>query len=148
MYALLSIVSLVNISIVDGQYVKDLYSDVENLINKIIEKKHWIITYCNWLFILLKKIGYEIDYNLNKEYKYYDTYLENFTNNANKHTIEFPHNLFSELAIVNAQNIIAIFKIFESIFIKNHLDNINYIMPSNFIKFKQIIVRKLTITNA
>ena len=62
MNALLSILSLINLSILEGQYIKGIYTDIEYIVNIIINKNRWIIEYCEWLFNLLQKIGYQIDY--------------------------------------------------------------------------------------
>ena len=71
MNALLSILSLINLSIVEGQKIKDIFFNVEKLIINIINNNHWIISYCEWLMILLQQIGYEIDYKNNKN-KFYN----------------------------------------------------------------------------
>ena len=39
---------------IEGQYIqKGFYKIVELLVYKIINEKHWIIFYCEWLFNLL-----------------------------------------------------------------------------------------------
>ena len=63
--AIASVLSLINISIFEGQQIKGFYSAVFDLISKINNKDKWIIFYCEWLFDLLKFIGYQIDYNIN-----------------------------------------------------------------------------------
>ena len=141
--ALLSIISLVNISIVEGQNIKGIYNSVENLIVNIINHKYWIIFYCEWLFYLLQLIGYQIDYKKNIEKKFYDIVKQVFLYKSNNNTIEFPYELFSQNHEITYKNINSIFTIFESILLKNHLDNINYKMPVNFINFKKIILNRL-----
>jgi len=140
---LLSVLSLINLSIVEGQYIKYIYNDIENLAINIINKHHWIVFYCEWLFLLLKRIGYQIDYKNNNNKKYYDIIEQKFINLNNTNAIEFPHSFFLNSQEINFKNINAIFVIFESIFLKNHLDNINYKMPINFINFKKIILFRL-----
>ena len=140
--ALLSILSLVNLSIVEGQFIKFFYKDVESLIKKIIDQDHWIFFYCEWLFLLLKRIGYQIDYLNNSHKKYYDINMQEFSNTNNKNSIQFPH-IFLVNRVINFTNINSIFVVFESIFLKNHLDSNNYKMPINFINFKKIILLKL-----
>jgi recombinational DNA repair protein (RecF pathway) len=143
MNALLSILSLINSSIMEGQKIKGLYYDLEKLISNIINKKHWLILYCEWLFHLLKQIGYQVDYHNNINNKYFDISIQEFTNKSHLNSIEFPHNLLINKKKINYKNINTIFTIFESIYIKNHLDNINYKMPLNFINFKKIILLRL-----
>ena len=143
MNAFLSILSLINISIVEGQSLKGFFVDIEKLFENIINKNHWIILYCEWLFILLKHIGYEIDYKKNQENQFYNIYINKFENINENNNIIFPHNLFLDHKNINFIDIKAIFDIFESIFIKNHLENINYKMPENFKNFKNLILSRL-----
>jgi len=141
--ALLSILSIINISILEGQHIKGFYKCVFKLITKIIHSNHWIIDYCEWLFELLRIIGYQVDYNNNTKNNYFNISIQEFTKHEDKHTIRFPHDLFSEKRDINFMNIDLIFKIFEKIYSKNHLDNINYNMPINFLNFKRIILNHL-----
>ena len=145
--ALLSILNLINLSIMEGQNVKGFYTDVEVLIKKIILNDQWIINYCEWLFNLLHKIGYQIDYKKNLNKLYFNLSRQEFTNIYNKNHIKFPHNLFIENKNINMNinydSIYKIFKIFESIFLKNHLEDINYKMPKNYINFKNLILNRL-----
>ncbi len=141
--ALASILSLINISIFEGQQIKGFYTGVFNLINKINNKDKWIIFYCEWLFDLLKFIGYQIDYNLNFNKKYFDLSDQEFTNLRGKNCIEFPHNFFQDYSNINYANLETVFSIFENIFSKNHLENINYKMPESFKDFKKITLNKL-----
>ncbi len=143
LYALLSILSLINLSILEGQKIKGYYKSVFNLYNNIIEKKHWIIFYCEWLFDLLKLIGYQIDYKNNNDKYFFNTLKQEFSDNFEENCIEFPHNFFSKKENTNFKNLNLIFLIFESIFIKNHLDNINYQMPNNYVNFKKTILQRL-----
>ena len=46
-----------------------------------------------------------------------------------KNCIEFPHNFFQNNTNINYNSLETIFKVFEIIFSKNHLENINYKMP-------------------
>ena len=144
LHALLSVLSLINVSIVEGQIIKGFYNNVYKLIVIIINENHWITYYCEWLFNLLQLIGYQIDYKKHLESKYFDMVNQNFLYEPNANTIEFPHNLFNnsdkKLSYKNLSNV---FTIFESVFTKNHLDNMNYRMPINFINFKKIILNRL-----
>ena len=141
--ALNSIISLINLSLYEGQNINNFYNKVNHLINTIISKDHWIVDYCEWLLDLLKLIGYEIDYQNNKSYKFYNLITHNLTNKKNDNVIEFPHNLFTQKKIISYSNINGVFIIFESIFKKNHLDNINVNMPLKFIAFKKIILHTM-----
>lgn len=143
--ALISILSLINLSIVEGQYIKGLYHTISNLIENIVNRKHWIIIYCEWLFELLKLIGYQIDYKKNTKRKYFNIYTQDFSNKVEEKNIVFPHNLFSERKELTFHNINLIFIIFESIFVKNHLEHINYKMPLSFSNFKNIILQNLKV---
>jgi len=143
LHALLSVLSLINISIVEGQIIKGFYNSVYKLIVIIINENRWIIYYCEWLFNLLQLIGYQIDYKKYVESKYYDLVNQNFLYEPNANTIEFPHNLFNNRKKISYKNLNAFFTIFENIFTKNHLDNMNYRMPIYFINFKKIILNTL-----
>ena len=143
MNALLSILSLINLSIVEGQSIKSFYLNVENLINQIINNNHWLAIYCEWLFKLLELIGYQIDFKKNITKKYFDIFNQEFTDINSNNCVEFPFASLSSTGSINYQKINAIFIIFESIFSKNHLDNINYKMPINFTNFKKIILNRL-----
>ena len=141
--AFLSMLSIINLSIVEGQSLKGFFEDTEQLSKYIIKEKHWIVFYCEWLFSLLRHIGYEIDYKSNKNKHFYNISLNTFENYNKKNSIIFPHNLFSDKKNINFLNLKAVFEIFESIFIKNHLENSKYKMPDNFINFKKIILLRL-----
>ena len=143
MHALLSITSLINLSIVEGQHVKGIFEDIENIIYTIITQNHWIKSYCEWLFNLLQKIGYQIDYKKNKNKKYFDISKKEFYYEYSDGSIVFPHFFFTKLEDVSYKNLNIIFEIFESIFLKNHLDNINYKMPLNYLNFKKLILNEL-----
>ena len=142
-YSLLSILSLVNLSIVEGQQVKGLYKSVKTLIEIMTIEKHWISFFCEWLFQLLKMIGYQIDYQSNKNYIYFNLINQKFENSIIENSIIFPHHLLEHSGKLSYSEVKAIFVIFESIYTKNHLDNINYKMPINFINFKNKILKTL-----
>lgn len=143
MSALLSILSLINLSIIEGQNIKGLYKGIHNLINEIIIEDHWISFYCQWLFKLLKTIGYEIDYKNNIDKRYYNIIRQDFFKTYGNNNIEFPHYVFAKTPLINYKNIRTIFNIFESVFLKNHLDNDNHKMPINYTNFKKIILNRL-----
>tara|TARA_B100000579_G_C22686252_1_gene782759 strand:+ start:278 stop:970 length:693 start_codon:yes stop_codon:yes gene_type:complete len=142
-YALLTILTLINLSIVQGQKIDNIYLSVKAIIEKIINNRYWISFFCEWLFILLKILGYQIDYKSKKDYNYFDLINNEFTKLELKNTIIFPHNLLNHGNKTNYENVNNIFIIFENIYCKNHLDNINYKMPQVFFKFKEIILKQL-----
>ena len=146
-YSLLSIVSLVNLSILEGQKINDLYLSIKEIVEIIIMKKYWISFYCEWLFKLLKIIGYQIDYENKKKYKFFNFINQEFENINIENSIIFPHRIFEHSGKVSYSEIRNLFLIFESIYTKNHLDNINYKMPVNFINFKNLILNYLKENN-
>ena len=85
--ALLSILSLINLSIVEGQNIAGIYKNVYELILNIINRDHWILYYCKWLFKLLQIIGYQIDYIKNYENKYFDIMNQKFVYKSNDDSI-------------------------------------------------------------
>ena len=141
--ALLSILNLINLSILEGQYIKGFFNNIEQIIYRIINENNWIIFYCEWLFKLLTLIGYQIDYQKNIKNIYFNLSTQKFEKVFGNSSIEFPHNLFSLDKDVTFKNINAVFQIFESIFLKNHLDNIRYTMPISYLNFKIIILDRL-----
>ena len=141
--ALLSILSLIKLSITEGQHIAGFYIGVENVLLKIIFQNRWIVFYCEWLFYLLQLIGYQIDYKKNNQKKYFDLVNQNFIYESSENSIIFPHDLFFNTPKINKKNIILIFYLFESVFTKNHLDSINSKMPLNFLNFKKIILKRL-----
>ena len=142
-YSLLSIISLINISIIEGQRLNGLYKSIKDIVEIISSKKKWISFFCNWLFVLLRIIGYQIDYNNKTSYKYFDLFTQEFKNTLIEDSIVFPHEMLEHKNKANFNDVNAAFVIFESIYSKNHLDNINYKMPINFTNFRNKILNKL-----
>ena len=141
--ALLSILNLINLSILEGQYIIGFFNNIEQIIDRIINENNWIIFYCEWLFRLLTLIGYQIEYQKNIKNLYFNLSTQKFEKFYGNFSIEFPHNLFTSDKDITFKNINAVFEIFESIFLKNHLDNISYKMPLNYLNFKIIILERL-----
>ena len=142
-FAILNIISILKISILEGQKINGLYFITKEIINKINIEKNWISYLCEWMYKLLKLIGYQIDYKNNQHNKYFDLHEQEFTNLVSTHSVEFPHSLLNHKKRVFIDEIESFFIIFESIYRKNHLDNINYKMPINYIKFKNSIIERL-----
>ena len=143
LYSLLSIISLINISIIEGQKLKGFYLSIKYIIEIIVLKKNWITYYCEWLFTFLQIIGYQIEYRSNKIYKYFNLNTQNFENSFMSNSIIFPHEMLEHSGKVYFKDINAAFRIFEGIYSKNHLDNLNYKMPFNFINFKNEVLETL-----
>jgi len=141
--SLLCIISLINSSIIEGQKLNSLYKSIKDIIEIISFKNNWISFFCEWLLTLLKIIGYQVDYKNKKEYKYFDKITHEFNNFNNNNSIIFPHLFLKHTLKSNLSDVTNIFNIFESIYTKNHLDNINYKMPINFINFKNKVINKL-----
>ena len=143
LYCLLSLISIINLSIIEGQTIKGIFSCVNEFINNLIVKKKWILLYCKWLFELLKIIGYEIDYKSNSNKKFFDANLIKFTNLNENNPLVFPHDYLAGKKNIKYTYLQIIFFIFEHIYKNNHLINLNYNLPDNYISFKKLILNYL-----
>ncbi len=143
LYGLLNLISLINTAILEGQKINGIYISIRNIINIMHINKHWISYYCEWLFNLLKIIGYEIDYKNNENSQYYNLINDDFENYKSESSILFPHQLLTHNNKINLMEVTAVFEIFENIYRKNHLHDINYKMPSSFYNFKDTIIKEL-----
>jgi Recombinational DNA repair protein (RecF pathway) len=141
-FALLNIISLINISILEGQKLIGIFQSVRDIINIISSQKSWISYYCEWLLSLLKIIGYQIDYKNQNDNRYFNLLTNEFTLDKINNSIKFPFKIFEHNKIY-FDDLNNFFIIFENIFKKNHLDNLNYKMPINFINFKEIVLKEL-----
>ena len=141
---LLSVVSLINLSLIEGQSVKNIFNVVDEFINKMFETKKWFSDYCIFLFQLLKLIGYEINFLDNVDKIYFDLKTFKFTKFKSKNSVEFPFKLLEnnnyKTNKVDVQNI---FKIFELVFVKYHLTNFNLQLPNQYHLFKKLILKEL-----
>ena len=142
-YALISIISLLNLSIVEGQKINGLYSSSYKILEILLNNNHWISYYCEWLFILLKIIGYEIDYKSKKNYPFFDLYDQQFIRENTENSLYFPHNLFTHSSKITYLEVNTVFEIFEKIIVKNHLDTINKKIPISFTNFKKEVIKIL-----
>ena len=142
-HCLLAVISLINLSIVEGQKINNFYISIKNLIEIISLKKHWLSFFLEWLFLLLELIGYQIDYKNNKGCKYYNLTNKEFQNLESKNSILFPHKIFQHSQSLNIDDINSIFAIFENIYINNHLNNLSYKMPLSFTNFKKLIIKTI-----
>ena len=140
---LMSITSLINISIIEGQKVKDIFKISNDFLSKMIVKKKWLREYFIFLFNLLKIIGYEIDY-LNNKNKYFDLIDLQFVDYNSNNSIIFPHNFFANNQTkIDIVIVYQLFEIFEKVYIQNHLSNFNLNLPNQYHLFKRLIIQKL-----
>ena len=144
LHCLLSLISIINLSIIEGQNIKGIFNCVDNFIQHLIVKKKWIVFYCKWLFDLLKVIGYEIDYKSNSDKNYFDVNLMKFTNINQSNSFLFPHDFLAGKKKIEYNYLEIIFLIFEYIYKNNHLINFNNNLPNNYISFKKLILNYLS----
>ena len=141
---LMSITSLINLSIIEGQKVKDIYKTSENFLKLMFYNKKWIKEYFIFLFKLLKIIGYEIDLYGNNNKKYFNLETLDFSNTYAQSSVEFPHHLLdNNLSKIDVYSVNQIFKIFEFVFEKYHLSNFNLSLPNQYQLFKKLIINRI-----
>ena len=140
LHGLLAIVSLLNISIIEGQKVKGLFDSSEKVIEILLSDEKWIIDYFLYLLNLLKLIGYDIDFHKNSLNNYFNLETLQFEDYSTSRTIKFPHQLLNKEQRINKQNANSFFKIFEIILQNHHLNNMNLNIPTNYLKFKKLIL--------
>ena len=144
LHCLLAIISILNISIIDGQKVPGLFRLSERIIEILSEKKKWIIDFFVFLLNLLKLIGYEIDYNKYTSKNFINLENLQFENSYRSGSIIFPHSLLNKKNKLDKINANSFFKIFEIILQNHHLNNMNLNIPVNYLKFKKIILTFLS----
>ena len=141
---LMSVTSLINLSIIEGQKVKDIYKTSENFLKIMFDNKKWIKEYFIFLFKLLKIIGYEIDLYGNNNKKYFNLETLDFSNTFAQSSIEFPYHLLdNNLSKIDVYSVNQIFKIFEFVFEKHHLSNFNLSLPNQYQLFKKLIINRI-----
>ncbi len=144
LHGLLALVSLLNISIIEGQKVLGLFNLSENIIEILANEKKWIINYFIFLLNLLKIIGYDIDYHKNTSKDYLNLDTLQFSNSRIAKSIQFPHLLLNSKNDINLENANSFFRVFEIILQNHHLNNMNLNIPINYFKFKKIILNFLS----
>ena len=144
LHGLLALVSLINISIIEGQKVSGLFKLSENIIEILANEKKWIINYFIFLLNLLKLIGYDINYQKNSSKDYLNLNSLQFSNISIAKTIKFPHLLLNNNNEINLENANSFFRVFEIILQNHHLNNMNLNIPINYFKFKKIILNFLS----
>ena len=143
---LMSITSLINLSIIEGQKVKDIYKTSENFLKLMFYNKKWIKEYFIFLFKLLKIIGYEIDLYGNNNKKYFNLETLDFSNTYAQSSVEFPHHLLdNNLSKIDVYSVNQILKIFEFVFEKHHLSNFNLSLPNQYQLFKKLIINRINL---
>ena len=140
LHCLLAIVSLLNVSIIEGQKVNGLFNLSKQIIETITNNEKWIIDFLQFLFNLLKIIGYEIDFNSNLLNHYFNLDTLQFEDNSSFKSVKFPHNLLLKKEKIDYENAFAFFKIFETILQSYHLNNMNLPVPVNYLNFKKKIL--------
>ena len=141
---LMCVTTLINLSIIEGQKIKNIYKVVNKFLNIMFENKKWLIEYFIFLFNLLKIIGYEIDFLNDKKHKYFNLDTLEFNEIKTNSSIEFPYNLLEkknnnlEISSINQ-----IFKIFETVFNNHHLSNFNLHLPNQYHLFKKLIIDRI-----
>ena len=147
LHCLLATISLLNISIIEGQKVNGLFNLSEKIIKNISNSEKWIIDYFLYLFNLLKLIGYDIDFKKKLSKKYFNLDSLQFEDIYNSESIIFPHLLLNKEKQINKKNADSFFQIFEIILQNHHLNNMNLNIPINYFKFKKLILDYLSIKN-
>jgi len=142
---LISTISIINLSIIEGQQINNLYVLVREFLKFMIFNEKWFNEYCIFLFRLLKIIGYEIDYSSNIKNKYFNLNHLDFRNIESEETIIFPHELLKNDNKIKIQytSVESMFRIFETIFVRNHLANFNLHLPNQYHLFKKLILNYL-----
>tara|TARA_Y100001970_G_scaffold188898_1_gene229746 strand:- start:685 stop:1401 length:717 start_codon:yes stop_codon:yes gene_type:complete len=141
---LLSIISLLNISIVEGQKVNGIFRLSEIMIEIMSYKNKWIIEYFLYLLNLLKLIGYDIDFKKKSQKNFINLETLNFEDFPTSKSVKFPHKLLRNNTIVNIENAEIFFKIFEAVLQNHHLNNMNLNIPINYLRFKNLILNFLS----
>ena len=142
---LISIASLINLSIVEGQKIKNIYNITDKFLLKMFNNKKWFKNYCIFLFELLKMIGYEVNFEQNKNNIYFDLETLEFKKQSDKNTIIFPFALLDiENNKINRKSVVDLFNIFETVFNRHHLSNYNLHLPNQYQLFKKLIIDSIS----
>ena len=142
---LISIAALINLSIVEGQKIKNIYNITDKFLLKMFNNKKWFKHYCIFLFELLKMIGYEINFAQNKNNIYFDLETLEFKKKPDNNTVIFPFNLFNiENNQIDKKSVAIFFNIFEIVFNRHHLSNFNLHLPNQYQLFKKLIIDSIS----
>ncbi len=140
----LSVTSLLNLSIIEGQKIKNIFYETDKFLSFMFLNKNWLKNYFTYLFNLLKIIGYEINFKNKNDKQYFDLDNLEFTNSQNNTSVNLKdifleNNNFK----IDKKSIIKIFNIFELVFNKYHLSNFNLILPNQYYLFKKLIINRI-----
>ena len=143
LHCLLAITSILNVSIIEGQKIKGLFTISRKIIEILSIEDKWLVDFYLYLLNLLKLIGYEIDFTNNFSKNYFNLKTLQFEEKERSASVIFPHNLLIKKEIINSKNANSFFKIFEHILQNHHLNNMNLNIPTNYLKFKKLILEFL-----
>ena len=143
-HALLSIISILNICIIEGQKINGIFSLSENIIKILANQERWIVDYFLYLLSILKIIGYDINFQKNIKKNYFNLHNLQFDETISNKSVYFPHHLLLKEVNINIKNANSFFKIFEYVLENHHLINMNLNIPVHYLKFKQIILDYLS----
>ena len=132
-----------SVNSINGEIVRPFIADIYNDKFKSFSLLAIISSFCEWLLYFLKLLGYGIDYK-NMDMKYFNLHSLTFENKYNNSkSILFPKQLLNKNAILTYESVKLLFMIFETVFKKNHLNNYNKLMPTNYLNFKFLILKEL-----
>ena len=140
---LLCVISLINLSIVEGQIVRNIFNISNDFLKLMFVNKKWLNDYVLFLFKLLKIIGYEVEF-INDNRKFFNLEKLEFCNYQSEQTVEFPYEFFNnQYTKINKRMINNAFITFETVFKKNHLSLFNLQLPNQYHLFKKIITDRI-----
>tara|TARA_B100001287_G_C22655954_1_gene517721 strand:- start:880 stop:1581 length:702 start_codon:yes stop_codon:yes gene_type:complete len=143
---LMTVIALINISIIEGQKVKNIYEISSNFIKFMFTNKKWLYEYFIFLYNFLKILGYEVDFKNNSKYKYFDLQSLEFKQIKSVNTIESPFVVFQNNSNkIKLLHLNQLFKIFEIVLEKNHLSNLNLNLPNQYHLFKKLIIDRISL---
>ena len=141
---LMTVIALINISIIEGQKVKNIYEISSNFIKFMFTNKKWLYEYFIFLYNFLKILGYEVDFKNNSKYKYFDLQSLEFKQIKSVNTIESPFVVFQNNSNkIKLLHLNQLFKIFEIVLEKNHLSNLNLNLPNQYHLFKKLVINRI-----
>ena len=80
----------------------------------------------------------------NSNKKFFNVNLQEFTHIKQNNSFIFPHEYLAGKKKIKYDYLHIIFLIFEYIYKNNHLINLNYNLPVNYISFKKLILNYLS----
>ena len=143
---LISMTSIISLSILEGQKINSIYNLCYEHIINLINRKRWITHHFNFLMNLLKIIGYQVDFNSLSQFKFFDLNSQEFIQIKSNSSIAFPFELLvnHNISKSHLNDVKNFFLIFETVFVKNHLSNLNLQLPNQYQLFKKMIIEYLS----